>query len=118
MILYFPALCIGDNWQEKYNSLDEVEDTIVFWGMTLGKSFVESIWDFNVYDVIGGYTGDVLIMHGTDDEIVTLSYSEKATEFYSNCQLVVMDKEGHGFGAEGGKTARENVLNFMNEHIE
>lgn len=116
MILYFPAFCIADDWQKKYTSLDQVEETIDFWGLTLGKGFVEAIFDFNVFENIGTYEGDVLIMHGDKDAIVPLSYSEEAVKLYKNAELITMPGEGHGFTPTGAKTAMDKTLNFMEEH--
>lgn len=116
MVLYFPALCIPDNWQEKYSDTDEIPERIDFWGLTLGKNFVTSLEDFQIFDEIGNYTGDVLIMHGDKDAIVPLSYSERAVETYSNASLIVMEGEGHGFAPVAAKEARETALRFLMEH--
>ena len=85
--------------------------------MTLGKNFFESIHDFYIFNEIGSYPNNVLILHGDKDEIVPLAYSEKAASLYKNAELIVMEGEGHGFQPEAGITAREDVLEFIKDNI-
>ncbi len=117
MALYFPALCIADNWRETFPDTSKIPEAEEFWGMTLGKNFFESIHDFYVFDEIGSYPNNVLIIHGDKDEIVPLSYSQEAVKKYKNAELIVMENEGHGFQPEAGKIACEDVLNFMKDNI-
>lgn len=117
MALYFPALCIADNWRDTFPDTDRIPEKKEFWGMTLGRNFFTSIHDFYVFDEIGSYPNNVLILHGDRDEIVPLSYSQKAVSLYKNAELVVMENEGHGFLPEAGKTAREKVLSFIKDNI-
>lgn len=115
--LYFPALCIADDWTKKYTSLEEVPETIDFWGLTLGKGFVEDVMNLDVYGTIGAYKGEVLIFHGDQDTIVPYSYSEKAVDTYENARLIKMEGEGHGFSAAGVNTAKAEILSFMQENM-
>ncbi len=116
MALYFPALCIPDNWRTTYPDVSKIPEVNDFWGMKLGKNFFTSIHDFKVFDNIGKYSNDVLILHGDKDAIVPLSYSQKAVEIYPSAKLITMPGEGHGFTPAGGKTAREEVLAYLNAH--
>lgn len=117
MALYYPALCIPDNWRETYPETAMIPESNEFWGMTLGYDFFASIHDFDVFDAIGKYKNNVLIIHGDEDAIVPLSYSEKASKLYQNAELIVLEHEGHGFQSEAGKVACEDVLEFMKNNI-
>ncbi len=117
LMLYFPALCVFDNWTEKYASADSAEDVIPFWGMDLGKGFVQDVYGRDIFSEIGTYKGDVLIIHGDQDAIVPLSYSEKAKELYASAELVVLPGEGHGFSPKGAETAKEKLFEFMEAHV-
>ncbi len=117
MALYYPALCIADNWRQNFPDTDSIPEEKEFWDMTLGKNFFMSIRDFHVFDEIGSYKNNVIIIHGDKDEIVPLSYSKKATEKYNNSSLVVLENEGHGFSPDGGKKACEMILAFIKENI-
>ena len=115
LALYYPALCIPDNWRENYPEQSDIPEKTPFWGMTLGRKFFESIRNFFVFDHLGSYAGRVLVLHGDEDAIVPLSYSNRLKETYDACELVVLENEGHGFTAKGGKRAVERVLQFLNE---
>lgn len=116
MMLYYPAFCIPDNWRENYSSVESIPETIDFWGLKLGGNFFKAIREFYTFDNIGAFDKDVLLIHGDKDEIVPLSYSERAERHYKNAELVVLPGEGHGFTPEGGKKAMELVLEFMKNH--
>ncbi len=117
MALYFPALCIADNWRSNYPNTDMIPEVTEFWGMKLGKNFFVSMRDLKIFDEIGSYPNKVLIIHGDKDPVVPLSYSERAVKLYKDAELVVLKGEGHGFKAEAGKDAREKVLSFLKENI-
>lgn len=114
MALYFPALCIPDNWRDTYPTVDKIPETNNFWGMLLGRKFFEEMHDFKVFDNIGKYSKNVLIIHGDKDNIVPLSYSERAVELYPHAELIVMPGEGHGFTPVGASKAKGEVLKFLN----
>lgn len=116
MILYFPALCIPDNWRETYPKLEDIPESNDFWGLTLGKKFFAEIHDFYVFDTIGSYEKDVMILHGDKDEIVPISYSVQAQKKYAHAELITMQGEGHGFSPVRAKKAKEKVLEFLKNH--
>ncbi|MCR5154793.1 MAG: alpha/beta fold hydrolase [Lachnospiraceae bacterium] len=113
MALYYPALCIADDWRKNFPDVEKIPESMEFWGMELGKNFFTSIRDLHVFETIGTYKGKVLIIHGDKDNIVLQSYSEKVAQLYKNAELLVLKNEGHGFSPEGAKTARERVLLFL-----
>ena len=59
---------------------------------------------------------DVLILHGDADNIVPLSYSEKALEVYSSARLEVFPGAGHGFYEEDAKRAIELITEYLDSH--
>lgn len=101
LVLIYPALCIPDNWNERFKEVSDIPESITFWDMTLGKNFFLAARELNVYKVISGYEGPVLIIHGDEDKVVPVSYSEKASHIYKNVELLVLEGEGHGFSDSG-----------------
>lgn len=116
VILYYPALCIPDNWRDNYKTINEVPEIFDFWGLSLGRGFVESIRDFYTFDNIGTFEGKVFIIHGDEDEVIPLLYSDKAMGAYKDARLMILKGEGHGFSSEGADFAMKEVLKFMNEN--
>lgn len=74
--------------------IPEIEDV---WGTALGAVYNIDAMSFDIYEVIGDYKGDVLIVHGDKDPVVPLSYSERATEVYESSELIVFKDGEHGF---------------------
>lgn len=117
--LYFPAFCIPDNWRSNYPKESMIPDVTDFWGLKLGKEFFVSMRDLYTFDVIGqNYQGPVHIVHGDQDNIAPLSYSQKAVnENYKNATLTVLQGEGHGFSGKGNMTAMDEILCFMEDYL-
>lgn len=113
LAMYFPALCIPDNWKDNYPDPSEAPDTFDFWGMDLSREFVEDAQNIDVYATIGDYKGNVLIIHGDEDPVVPYTYSEQAEETYENAELVKMEGEGHGWSEAAWPKAMEMVLEFF-----
>ena len=117
LVLYYPALCIPDNVRAEYSSVDEIPDEVPTLRHTVGKAYYSELLDYDVYQVIGDYKGPVLIMHGTADNIVDYSYSERAVHTYENAELVPFKGEMHGFSAGGRVTAANMAYDFIADLI-
>ena len=99
--------------------------------MSYSEAFCSSMRDYDVYANIGTFSKDVLILHGSNDMIVKISYSEKAVETYPHATLITIDGANHGFNADnlgsfgsimGGSTDYDSVviphlLNYLNTHL-
>ncbi len=116
LILYFPALCIPDDWRKKYPSLADIPETTELWNMRLGRTFFTSIHDFDVYAHLRHFQKDVLIFQGDADEIVPLASAQKTAAHYKNAKLVVFPHEGHGFSEAVNRLSLQQALAFMNQH--
>ncbi len=103
LILFYPALCIPDDARRGkmiFFQFDpqNIPDTISAGPLKLGGVYVKAVIDTDPYGEIAGYPGNVLILHGTEDEIVNPAYSEKAREVYGEkCTLRLLPGAGHGF---------------------
>ncbi|RCW77316.1 alpha/beta hydrolase family protein [Saliterribacillus persicus] len=117
LLLMFPAFCIPDNWTERFPVLDNAPDTCEIWGVPLGKKFIESIHGYNVFEHIGKFNKNVLILHGDEDEIVPLEYGEKAAKLYPHASMEVFSGEGHGFSEESNKKVVDMTLEFVKENL-
>ena len=109
--LIYPALCIPDNWNERYKNISDIPEVEELWGMKLGKNFFMSLRNIDVFHEISKYTGRVKIVHGDQDKTVPLHYSEKAVKSYRNAILEVLSGEGHGFSPEGVEKELKFVYN-------
>lgn len=113
LALYYPALNIPDDWRKNFKEEADIPEVYDFWGMKLGKNFFMSIRDFNTFEHIGEYSGNVLIVYGDKDMVVPFQAMEQAKKTYQNVELIVLNGEGHGFSPDGGKKALSYVLEFL-----
>ena len=86
LILFYPA----------YN----IPELILKYPSSIDASYVEQLKDYDVYEHIGKFKKDVLIVHGTSDFIVPYSYSKRADELYENSTLYLVEGANHGFNKE------------------
>lgn len=115
MVLLYPALCVADDWNRRFPNVDEIPDVYNAWEVPLGKNFAKTLHGFNVFEHIGNYSGDVVILHGDNDAVVPLKYSEKANEIYTNSRMKIFQGEGHGFSDVGTKETIDILVNFIKE---
>lgn len=115
MMLLFPAFCIPENWTERFADKADIPEEVDFWGMKLGHGFFETIHGYDVFSKVGKYKNNVLIMHGDQDPIVAMGYSERMVESYEHVRLEVFQGEGHGFSPEGNRVMTEMVYDFVSK---
>lgn len=98
IILAFPAFCIPDDGFKMFPTLADVPQEVQVMGLQLGRKYYEDFYgDWEIYDAISKYKGEVLIVHGTNDSLVKPEYSAKAANIYKNCELHLIFGAGHGF---------------------
>lgn len=113
LILVFPALCIPDNWRDRYPELSDIPEVTELWGVKLGRRFFEEIHDMKPLDIIGGYRGPVIIIQGDNDHIVSMEDSKRAIELYDGARLHVIPGAGHGFNAGQQQESQREIRKFM-----
>ena len=114
LILIYPALCIPDNWNERYPNLENVPDTTRLWDVPLGRRFFREIRELPQVKYIAKYKRPVLIVHGDKDPIVPVDYSRQAIKFYKDARLHVIPGAGHGFRPKEFEEAMEQIRQFLN----
>lgn len=115
LVLLYPAFLVSDAIHEQFDSLEDVPDTYRFNWITAGRPYAEDMWDYDVYEEIGNYTEKVLLMHGSADSIVPISYSERAAEVYENVDYYVIDGAGHGFNGGAFDEAVRHIFDYLQE---
>lgn len=87
LVLFYPAFCIPDDarmgkmmWS-KFDP-DNIPEIIHCGPMKLGKRYAADVVNLDPFAEITAFQGDVLLVHGTADKIVSLRYAERAAETY------------------------------------
>lgn len=87
---------------------------------TYGQAFCDTLKGYDVYDNIGKFEGNVLIIHGSNDFIVNSSYSQRAANKYERCTLKIIENAGHGFNRDNysiGGDYDDEVWRFIDEYF-
>jgi pimeloyl-ACP methyl ester carboxylesterase len=64
--------------------------------MKLGREYILTTQELDIYGTAKAYTGPVRLIHGSKDTIVPMSCSERFVETYTqDAKLVVVEGENH-----------------------
>ena len=123
LILLYPAFCIPDDARSgemMFAKFDPQNVPETFWcgPMKLGRRYVTDVIEMDPYEIINQYTGNVLIIHGNQDETVDISYALRAVETYSqagaDAELKIIDEGGHMFFRP---THAYKALGYIREYV-
>lgn len=118
LIMFYPAVCIPDDARKgkmiffKFDP-DNIPDVLGRFPMKLGGDYARTVIKINPYEEMKGYTGPVLLVHGTADKIVNISYARKLKEIYSDCRYEEIDGGGHMFKGRSDEQACHILRDFM-----
>lgn len=116
LVIEFPAYVLQDDARAKAAPDGSFPETSRVLGAVIGRIYNEDAVSFDIYDVLPGYAGDVLILHGDRDAIVPLSYSQRAAEAFPHAELIVMKGQNHGFAGAARRNAMELEAKFLLSH--
>lgn len=108
LVLWYPAFVVPDDAGKRYEAgVKEV------FGLPMGEAFDREAKDIDVYGIIPAYGGPVLMIHGDQDDVVPIGYSERALSVYRDARLTVMPGAGHGYDGADSVAAREYSIDFI-----
>ena len=84
-----------------------------FLGAVVGRKFFQDLVGLDIYKVMTNFKGKAVIAHSTKDNIVPISYSEKAVKTMKNAKLVRISGGEHSI--IGNSQARAAALNLIKE---
>ena len=117
MILLFPGFVISDDMREITPNPEEIPETLELMGATIGRIYLEDAISVDIYEKMGNYSGDVLIFHGTADNIVPISYSERAVTAFPSAEHVIIEGAGHGFTGEDDQYVTKLSVDFIKAQL-
>jgi len=131
LILFYPALCIPDDaraGQMMFAKFDpeHVPEQFRCGPMKLGSRYVTDVINMKPSQEIKSYPGDVLIVHGDKDPVVSIHYSNRAYKTYQKRtpadpghppRTVFQTIEGgkHGFSKKHDALAMDAVRKFLSD---
>lgn len=102
------GVCMGS----KYDPVNPPEYVRVLFFHKLGRDFITQAQVLPIYETSRKYTGKVCLIHGTKDNIVPLSYSERYDREYADSELHVVEGVGH-FMKSKGDVIMNMILEFL-----
>lgn len=102
LIMFYPAVCIPDDARTgkmMFCKFDphNIPEIIGRFPMKIGGDYARTVIDMDPNEEMKGFTGPVLLVHGTADRIVNVSYARRLKEIYSNCRYEEIPGGGHMF---------------------
>ena len=79
----------------------------------LGRIYALDAFDYDVFEHMEDYAGEVLIFHGDLDSIVPLSYAQRAAETFPHATLHVVPDAKHGFFGKQRMDILEEIERFI-----
>lgn len=113
----YSGFVLDEKVKEEAKKYDVLPETIEILWLTVGRNYLEDIINNDIYETMKEYSGPVLLIHGTKDEIAPLSYTEKALDYFPNAKLVVLDGADHGFHGPERNDVIKMTYDFINEIV-
>lgn len=117
MVLLFPGFVISDDMKALAPEPEEIPESVELMGATVGRIYLEDAMSVDIYEKMENYPGDVLIFHGTADNIVPISYSERAVTAFPSAELVTIEGAGHGFSGNDDLYVTNLAVDFVKSHL-
>ena len=123
LILWYPAICIPDDFKAgrvQFVPFDpeNIPETLDFMGMfEVSREFIEEGMSIDPLEDFTVFQKDVLIIHGTADQIVNYDYAVALADAYPHAEFITIEGGGHGFSGEGLMTALDATVAFVQAHI-
>jgi pimeloyl-ACP methyl ester carboxylesterase len=113
LVLLYPAYVLHDDALDLFPEGTEVPETYEMMGITVGARYGRDARALDPFDEMGRFGGNVLIMHGDADGIVSLGYSERAVRTFAHAELEVMPGAGHGFRGDAFVRSAQLAKRFL-----
>ena len=117
LIPFYPAYVIQDDAKKRIEEYGTDREWIEVMGQKISVRYGIDATSFDIYDMLPNYTGNVLIIHGTSDSIVPLSYSQRAAEAFPSAKLITIEGADHGYSGEDRKYAVGKTIEFIKANI-
>lgn len=118
LIMFYPAVCIPDDARKgkmMFFRFDpgNIPAVLGRFPMKLGGDYARTVIRMNPYEAMNGYAGPVLLIHGTADRIVNISYARRLKEIYPDCRYEEINGGGHMFKGKADEQACHILRDYM-----
>lgn len=115
-VLLYPALSIPSAIKKWYSNTDVIPDEVEMNdNITVGPKYFMDIWNMDVYSMIKNDNKKILIIQGSNDNLVSVDHSKLVDSIYPNSELKIIDGAGHGFDDKYFDEAIEYIVDYFKE---
>ena len=118
LVLLYPAFVLHDYVRRRTPDPERIPAEMKLLGKTVGRIYNKDALSFDIYTLMPKYSGKTLIIHGSADSLVPLSYSERAVKIFPDAKLITLDGAGHGFYGDAMRKAAEDAVKFVQSIID
>ncbi len=117
LILMAPAGCMDEHASRCFENAPKIDDNSAdIGGFCIGKKYVESFNNIDLYCGVASFNRPVIIIHGGDDQAVPIEYGMKYNEQYSDSSFHKIDGASHCFTkVEYRNKVQELIIEFLNK---
>ncbi len=125
MVLWAPVGDLEDQFlqkaamaPEKLKELDSYDTGV----RRVGKKFIRDVFQLKPYEEISQYPGKLLLIHGSEDDVVSVDHSQKLFESAHGAaervELLLIEGTNHAFQyRENSETLIEQTTAWLGEHL-
>ena len=118
LVLLYPAYVLQDDAWRRTPDPQRIPSEMKLLGKTVGRIYNRDAMSFDIYTMMPQYSGKTLIIHGTADSTVPLSYSERALTAFPDAELIKITGAGHGFYGDDRTEAAQAAVKFVQNIID
>ncbi|MGT2717277.1 alpha/beta hydrolase family protein [Streptococcus oricebi] len=111
------AFVLFDDARQLFKSKEDIPAVYNHRGSNLGKVYFENLLDYDIYQTMTKFQKETLIIQGTDDDIVPLSYAERAEQAFPHARLVKIAGAGHILNASQADEAMVAAEAYLKERL-
>ena len=120
LALFYPTLCIPDDARAgkmMFTKFDpkNIPAQVSCGPMELGRCDPADVIRMDPFEEIKGYSGPILIVHGTKSKIVHQDYAKRAAAVYPQAKLCLIEGGAHGFSKRHDRIAIASLREFLSE---
>ena len=123
MILLSPAAVLkqdalqGEIFGGKFDAKNPPEYVEIYDGRKLGKQYILTAQNLNIFDTAKDYKDKVLLVYGEEDKIMPYKDVEDFHKTCQNSSICIVKNAGHGFKEKLNETA-DICANYISSRIE
>ena len=114
MILHYPALYMPQVITARYEDIGDLPDSVSFGDdYELGGVFIRDLWGLDVVSRLGEFPGNVTIIQGSEDNLVSAESIEEAAGLFRHAEFHLIEGAGHGFSGDDFDLAVQYGLDYL-----